>query len=87
MKLLKLSPVIMIAGSLAAAPVWAQTPHKQKTQDGNGPAMVGPGSAAYKQKTQDGGGPPMVGPASKAYRQSTQSLSHAAPPSGNVKSE
>jgi hypothetical protein len=80
MKLLKLTPVIMIAGLIASAPVWAQTAEKQKTQDGNGPAMVGPGSAAYKQKT-DGAGPPMVGPASGAYKQNTQSMAHEAAPS------
>jgi len=69
----KLSPIIMIAGLLAVAPALAQTTaQKQKTQDGNGPAMVGPGSAAYKQKTQDGNGPAMVGPGSAAYKQKTQ---------------
>ncbi len=69
----KMSPIIMIAGLLAVAPAFAQTTaEKQKTQDGNGPAMVGPGSAAYKQKTQDGNGPAMVGPGSAAYKQKTQ---------------
>jgi len=72
MRLLKLSPIIMIAGLLASASVWAQTPaQKQQTQDGGGPPMVGPGSAAYKQKTQDGNGPAMVGPGSAAYKQKT----------------
>ena len=78
-----LTPIIMMAGLLAAAPAFAQTQaQKQKTQ-ADGPAMVGPASGAYKQKTQ-ADGPAMVGPASGAYKQSTQSLSHAEP-SDNMK--
>jgi hypothetical protein len=85
MKKLSLTPVIMIAGLLAAAPAFAQTtPKKQATQDGNSPTTVGPGSKAYKQST-DGDSPTIVGPGSKAYKQNTQSLSHAAPPSSQAK--
>jgi hypothetical protein len=73
MKILRLSVLAMGAGLLVAAPAFAQTPaQKQKTQDGNSPTTVGPGSAAYKQKTQDGNSPTTVGPGSAAYKQKTQ---------------
>jgi hypothetical protein len=72
MKTLRLS-VIAMGALLMAAPAFAQTDAtKQKTQDGNSPTQVGPGSAAYKQKTQDGGSPTIVGPGSAAYKQKTQ---------------
>jgi hypothetical protein len=86
MKTLRLSVIAIGAGLLLAAPAFAQTtPEKQKTQDGGGPAVVGPGSAASKQKTQDGGGPSVVGPGSAAYKQKTQSLSHGDVPVGVAK--
>jgi len=73
MKTLSLSAFAIGAGLLIAAPAFAQdSATKQKTQDGNSPTTVGPGSAAYKQKTQDGNSPTMVGPASGAYKQKTQ---------------
>jgi hypothetical protein len=83
MKTLRFAPGIMLAGLLIAGPAFAQTSpvQKQKTQDGNSPTTVGPGSAAYKQKTQDGNSPTTVGPGSAAYKQKTQSLSHSMPPS------
>jgi hypothetical protein len=77
MKKLCCSQIVMIAGLLIAAPAFAQAPQtqqpkqqtaqakKQKTQDGNSPTTVGPGSRAYKQQTQ--GDLPEVGPASGAY--------------------
>jgi len=73
MKALRLS-VVAMGALLMAAPAFAQTTPatKQKTQDGNSPAQVGPASGAYKQKTQDGGSPTVVGPASGAYKQKTQ---------------
>jgi hypothetical protein len=86
MRVLPASAVLIAAGLLVAAPVSAQTSpdnkppasaQKQKTQDGNSPTTVGPGSAAYKQKTQDGNSPTMVGPGSGAYKQKTQSMSHS----------
>jgi hypothetical protein len=74
MKKLCCSQIVMIAGLLIAAPAFAQAPQtqqqqtaqakKQKTQDGNSPTTVGPGSRAYKQQTQ--GDLPEVGPASGA---------------------
>jgi hypothetical protein len=85
MKTLTLAMLAMGAGLLVAGPSFAQTAEKQKTQDGNSPTTVGPGSAAYKQKTQDGGSPTMVGPASGAYKQKTQSLSHGDVPVGVAK--
>ncbi len=72
MKTLSLAVLAMGAGLLVAAPAFAQTADKQKTQDGNSPTTVGPGSAAYKQKTQDGNSPTIVGPGSAAYKQKTQ---------------
>jgi hypothetical protein len=74
MKTLRLAVFAMGAGLLMAAPAFAQTTpaQKQKTQDGNSPTTVGPGSAAYKQKTQDGNSPTTVGPGSAAYKQKTQ---------------
>ncbi len=86
MKVLRLS-VIAMGALLMAAPAFAQTTpaQKQKTQDGNSPTTVGPGSAAYKQKTQDGNSPTMVGPGSAAYKQKTQSLSHGDAPVGVAK--
>jgi hypothetical protein len=73
MKTLRFSVIAMGAALLMAAPAFAQTDAtKQKTQDGNSPAQVGPASGAYKQKTQDGNSPAMVGPASGAYKQKTQ---------------
>jgi hypothetical protein len=69
----------MVASVLIAAPVFAQSPFKQKT-DGDSPTTVGPGSIAYKQET-DGDSPTMVGPGSKAFKQKTQSLSHSDPSS------
>jgi len=72
MKSVRLS-LIAMGALLVAAPAFAQTPAtKQKTQDGNSPTTVGPGSKAYKQQTQDGNSPTTVGPGSKAYKQQTQ---------------
>jgi hypothetical protein len=69
MKIFSVSAVMMVAGVLIAAPVFAQLPSKQKT-DGDSPTIVGPGSAAYKQKT-DGDSPTIVGPGSEAFKQKT----------------
>lgn len=85
MKTLSLAVLAMGAGLLVAAPAFAQSAEKQKTQDGGSPTTVGPASGAYKQKTQDGGGPTVVGPASGAYKQKTQSLSHGEAPVGVAK--
>ena len=86
MKTLSISTALMAAGLMFAVPAFAQTntpestqAQKQKTQDGNSPTTVGPGSAAYKQRTQDGNSPTMVGPGSAAYKQKTQSYSHGGP--------
>ncbi len=79
MKILSASAILIAAGFLvSAAPLSAQTTSadKQRTQDGNSPSSVGPGSAAYKQRTQDGNSPTAVGPGSAAYKQKTQSMSH-----------
>jgi hypothetical protein len=81
MKILGRPSLVILAGLLGAAPAFAQTTQsqnqtsqaqkpasevkKQRTQDGNSPTTVGPGSKAYKQQTQ--GDLPEVGPASKAY--------------------
>jgi hypothetical protein len=87
MKKLSLYPGLLLAGLVIAAPAFAQSADKQKTQDGNSPTTVGPGSAAYKQKTQDGNSPTTVGPGSAAYKQKTQSLSHSAPPAQTAKQQ
>jgi len=81
MKIFGRPSLVILAGLLGAAPAFAQTTQsqnqtsqaqkpasevkKQRTQDGNSPTTVGPGSKAYKQQTQ--GDLPEVGPASKAY--------------------
>ena len=88
MRTSRLSILAVGLGFLMAAPAFAQsTATKQKTQDGNSPTMVGPGSKAYKQQTQDGNSPTMVGPGSKAYKQQTQSLSHGNAPVGVAKQQ
>jgi hypothetical protein len=85
-KIMRLSAVAISAGLLMAAPAFAQSDaQKQKTQDGNSPTTVGPGSGAYKQKTQDGNSPTTVGPGSAAFKQQTQSLSHGDVPVGVAK--
>jgi hypothetical protein len=81
MRILPASAALMVASMLIAAPVFAQSSSKQKT-DGDSPTTVGPGSAAYKQKS-DGDSPTTVGPGSKAYKQKTQSMSHSWPSTPN----
>jgi hypothetical protein len=83
MRILPAAAALMVASVLIAAPVFAQSSTKQKT-DGDSPTTVGPGSKAYKQRT-DGDSPTTVGPGSKAYKQKTQSLSHADPNAGMAK--
>jgi hypothetical protein len=51
MRILPAAAALMVASVLIAAPVFAQSSTKQKT-DGDSPTTVGPGSKAYKQKTQ-----------------------------------
>ena len=74
MNRLKISAILLATGMLAAAPVLAQTAQKQRTQDGNSPTTVGPGSQASKQRT-DGNSPTTVGPGSMAYKQRTDGAS------------
>jgi len=79
MKSVSISRGILLAGLLVAAPAFAQTSpaQKQRTQDGNSPTTVGPGSAAYKQHAQDGNSPTSVGAGSRAYKQKAQNISRS----------